>query len=201
MLLKAAAPLFEVRPPEAAKSTNKMRASTQPGEVVVEAGPLAIVVIDTLNRVMPGGDENSSEDMGAVIAAAKLIEREFDCVVLFVHHSGKDEAKGSRGHSSLKGATDAEIDDYVSAVDAALSEMTTAATNLGSAKERVGIQKDFVATLMSAIERGVSTLVDADMNSESTKLQALQVQQQLGIQALSIANSSSQNILALFRNG
>jgi hypothetical protein len=78
-------------------------------EVVAEAGPLAIVVIDTLNRVMPGGDENSSEDMGAVIAAAKLIEREFDCVVLFVHHSGKDEAKGSRGHSSLKGATDAEI--------------------------------------------------------------------------------------------
>lgn len=78
-------------------------------EVVAEAGSLAIVVIDTLNRVMPGGDENSSEDMGAVIAAAKLIEREFDCVVLFVHHSGKDEAKGSRGHSSLKGATDAEI--------------------------------------------------------------------------------------------
>lgn len=78
-------------------------------EVVAHAGPLAIVVIDTLNRVMSGGDENSSEDMGAVIAAAKLIEREFDCVVLFVHHSGKDEAKGSRGHSSLKGATDAEI--------------------------------------------------------------------------------------------
>jgi flagellin len=52
---------------------------------------------------------------------------------------------------------------------------------------------------MSAIDRGVSSLVDADMNSESTKLQALQVQQQLGIQALSIANSSSQNILSLFR--
>jgi flagellin len=79
--------------------------------------------------------------------------------------------------------------------------MTTAATNLGSSKKRIDIQKDFVATLMSAIDRGVSTLVDADMNSESTKLQALQVQQQLGIQALSIANSSSQNILSLFRNG
>ena len=49
------------------------------------------------------------------------------------------------------------------------------------------------------IERGVSQLVDADMNAESTKLQALQVQQQLGIQALSIANSGSQNILSLFR--
>lgn len=78
-------------------------------EVVAEAGPLAMVIIDTLNRVMPGGDENSSEDMGAVIAAAKLIERELDCVVLFVHHSGKEEAKGSRGHSSLKAACDAEI--------------------------------------------------------------------------------------------
>ncbi|MFZ0851073.1 MAG: flagellin, partial [Hyphomicrobiaceae bacterium] len=53
--------------------------------------------------------------------------------------------------------------------------------------------------LMDAIDRGIGTLVDADMNEESTKLQALQVKQQLGIQALSIANSSSQSILSLFR--
>ena len=52
---------------------------------------------------------------------------------------------------------------------------------------------------MDAIDRGVGQLVDADMNEESTKLQALQVQQQLGVQALSIANSSSQTILSLFR--
>lgn len=78
-------------------------------EVATDAGGLAMVIIDTLNRVMPGGDENSSDDMGMVIAAAKFIERELDCVVLFVHHSGKDETKGSRGHSSLKAATDAEI--------------------------------------------------------------------------------------------
>ena len=52
---------------------------------------------------------------------------------------------------------------------------------------------------MDALDRGVGTLVDADMNQESTKLQALQVQQQLGIQALSIANSSSQSILKLFQ--
>lgn len=77
--------------------------------VARESGELALVVIDTLNRSMPGGDENSSEDMGKLIAAAKLIERELECAVLFVHHSGKDETKGSRGHSSLKAATDAEI--------------------------------------------------------------------------------------------
>lgn len=70
---------------------------------------LALVIVDTLNRVMPGGNENASEDMGAVIANAKRIDEAFQCAVMFIHHSGKDETKGSRGHSSLKGAMDAEI--------------------------------------------------------------------------------------------
>lgn len=77
--------------------------------LALQVGGLAAVIVDTLNRVMPGGDENASQDMGLVIAAAKLIEREFGCAVVFIHHSGKDESKGSRGHSSLKAATDAEI--------------------------------------------------------------------------------------------
>jgi len=53
--------------------------------------------------------------------------------------------------------------------------------------------------LRDTITTGISQLVDADMNQESTRLQALQVKQQLGVQALSIANQSSQNILSLFR--
>ena len=73
------------------------------------------------------------------------------------------------------------------------------ATTLGSAKSHIDTQKDFIAALTVAIERGVGQLVDADMSEESTRLQALQVQAQLGIQALSIANQSSQNILALFQ--
>lgn len=92
-----------------------------------------------------------------------------------------------------------DIDTLISHVDDALSTMTTAASDIGAAAKRVDLQKDFVSELMNAIDRGVSHLVDADMSEESTKLQALQVQQQLGIQALSIANSSSQNILSLFR--
>ena len=91
------------------------------------------------------------------------------------------------------------LENYISGVDSAIEEMTTAATNLGAVQARVDLQKDFVSNLMDAIERGVGQLVDADMNEESTKLQALQVQQQLGIQALSIANGNSQNILSLFR--
>ena len=93
------------------------------------------------------------------------------------------------------------LEDYIRGVDAAITEMTAAGTSLGSTKKRISLQQTFVKVLMDAIERGVSTLVDADMNEESTRLQALQVQQQLGVQALSIANSSSQNILSLFRGG
>jgi flagellin len=92
-----------------------------------------------------------------------------------------------------------DLDDMITNVDTALKSMTTAASDLGAAKKRVGLQQDFVSSLMDAIERGVGQLVDADMNEESTRLQALQVQQQLGIQALSIANQNSQSILSLFR--
>jgi flagellin len=87
----------------------------------------------------------------------------------------------------------------IAKVEGALKDMTNAATNLGAAKNRIDLQKTFTTSLMDSIERGVGQLVDADMNKESTRLQALQVQQQLGIQALSIANGNSQSILSLFR--
>jgi hypothetical protein len=57
------------------------------------------------------------------------------------------------------------------------------------------MQEDFVANLMDSIDSGIGRLVDADMNEESTRLKALQTQQQLGIQSLSIANTNSENIL------
>lgn len=64
---------------------------------------------------------------------------------------------------------------------------------------RIELQEDFVGALSDSIDSGVGRLVDADMEEESSKLSALQTQQQLAIQSLSIANSSSQNILSLFR--
>lgn len=98
--------------------------------------------------------------------------------------------------------SDADLEDLeqmIGWVDTAMGEMTTSAANLGAVKQRVNLQRDFVSSLMDAITRGVGALVDADMNEESTKLQALQVQQQLGVQSLSIANQNSQNILSLFK--
>jgi flagellin len=91
------------------------------------------------------------------------------------------------------------LNSYIAGADAAIAAMTTAGATLGAVKSRITLQKDFIAGLKDAIESGIGQLVDADMNEESTRLQALQVQAQLGIQALSIANQSSQNILSLFR--
>ena len=100
----------------------------------------------------------------------------------------------------LDGSTPpANIDGMISAVDAMLSTLTDSAATLGSINSRIDMQDNFVATLMDVIDKGIGRLVDADMNEESTKLKALQTQQQLGIQSLSIANSNAENILALFK--
>ena len=101
---------------------------------------------------------------------------------------------------TLTSATnDEQVEGMVSAVDAMLEDMTDAAATLGATKTRIDMQNEFAADLSDVIDTGVGRLVDADMNEESTRLKALQTQQQLGIQALSIANSSSENILSLFR--
>lgn len=89
--------------------------------------------------------------------------------------------------------------EYTSIVDAGLDDIINAASDLGAAKNRVTLQQGFVAKLSDAITVGVGALIDADMNEESTRLQALQTQQSLGIQSLSIANQSAQSILQLFR--
>ncbi|CAG1013129.1 MAG: flagellin [Rhizobiaceae bacterium] len=104
----------------------------------------------------------------------------------------------------ISGLTDstadlADLDEMIGTVDGALQSMISRAGDIGAAKKRIDMQMEFVGSLTDAIDRGISTLVDADMNQESTRLQALQVQQQLGIQSLSIANSSVETVMSLFR--
>jgi len=85
-------------------------------------------------------------------------------------------------------------------VTSATTNVVNAGAKLGAAKDQVAGQIDYVSKLMDAIDKGIGSLVDADMNAESARLSSLQVQQQLGIQALSIANQNSQSILSLFRS-
>ena len=92
--------------------------------------------------------------------------------------------------------------DYASLLDKvnkATTAVENAASAIGSAQSRIETQQTFVTTLTNTLQAGVSGLVDADMSAESARLSALQVQQQLGTQALSIANSTPQSILSLFK--
>ena len=97
----------------------------------------------------------------------------------------------SLGSASLAG-------DVVSTLQASLDNVNQALADLGSDLKKMESHRTFVGKLMDSLNEGVGNLVDADMAKESAKLQALQVKQQLGVQALSIANSEPQVILSLF---
>ena len=84
-------------------------------------------------------------------------------------------------------------------LEAFLDTAITGAAALGADAARIQSQGEFIGKLTDAMKSGIGTLVDADMEEASAKLQALQVQQQLGVQSLSIANQAPQTILSLFR--
>ncbi|MCU4654328.1 flagellin [Roseibacterium sp. SDUM158016] len=87
----------------------------------------------------------------------------------------------------------------VQAADAALTAIMQEATALGVAEKAIETQQTFITELVDVLDSGVGAMVDANMEEEAARLQALQVQQQLATQSLSIANQNPQSILALFR--
>ncbi len=92
-----------------------------------------------------------------------------------------------------------DLDNYLFGVDAMLQKVISGASTLGAVKTRIDMQQDFAQTLIDSIEKGIGRLVDANMDEASTRLKALQTQEQLAIQSLQIANSNTENILQLFR--
>ncbi|MDH4415121.1 MAG: flagellin [Rhizobium sp.] len=119
-------------------------------------------------------------------------------------NAGTDAATSAVGAMSvynlnINGFDGAAMAEALTLVDAALAFMTSAGADLGSISMRIELQEDFTNKLSDSLDSGIGRLVDADMNEESTRLKALQTQQQLAVQSLSIANSSSEVILSLFR--
>ncbi len=106
---------------------------------------------------------------------------------------------GAGAINAISITTLASIDTAATAVETALETTRNFATELGAAKNQIEAQSKFLGVLSESMTNSVSTLVDADMNEASTRLQALQTQQQLGVQSLSIANQNSQMILKLFQ--
>ncbi|TMM52516.1 flagellin [Sulfitobacter sabulilitoris] len=87
----------------------------------------------------------------------------------------------------------------IAAIEAHIQTAVDGAAALGASSKRITDQSMFVGKVMDAFKSGIGSLVDADMEAASARLQALQTQQQLGVQALSIANQAPQTILSLFR--
>jgi flagellin len=133
-------------------------------------------------------------------SATKLYDSNNQSGILDSVSSTTGESIANMNISTLTDSTadQSTLSNLTSQVDAAIQSITSAASTLGATKTRIDIQSTFVSSLSNAITSGVGSLVDADMNEASTRLQALETQQQLGIQSLSIANQQTTLILKLF---
>lgn len=113
--------------------------------------------------------------------------------------AGGTASGGLFGLGGIDVTTTAGADAALGNVETLIQTAIDAAASFGSDQGRIETQSDFVSKLTDAMKAGIGSLVDADMEEASARLQALQVQQQLGIQSLSIANQAPQSILSLFR--
>lgn len=98
-------------------------------------------------------------------------------------------------------STQASASALISTIQTSLTNVDSALAKLSSGAAKFSIQATFTQNLSDTLTSGIGNLVDANMAQESAKLQSLQVKQQLGVQALSIANQAPQTILSLFQNG
>ncbi len=116
--------------------------------------------------------------------------------------NGQFQNAGSGGLGKLTGlsvATDGSAATALGDIETMLKVSIDAAAAFGSAQSRIEIQSSFISELSDSLKTGIGSMVDANMEETSARLQALQVQQQLGIQSLSIANQQPQSILSLIR--
>ncbi len=113
--------------------------------------------------------------------------------------TGQGLTTASLSINTLSFTTAGEASTAVSTINGVISSINTAVASLGSKAKALDVIKTFSSRLSDSVEKGLGTLVDADLARESARLQSLQVKQQLGAQALSIANQNPQIVLSLFR--
>lgn len=225
-LVNSAAPAYGARPSVSVDWDRAftVRSTVQINVPVQVNGTTTTLVIDKalVNDALgtTTGEVTSSADLAAVLNVAMTAQG----VGATATDTGDgvklqaDEMAGSKASIGIGPATDnlgnvanlgiedidissssANIGAYLDGVEAMLKKLVKAGSVLGSAQARVSMQSDFVSRLTDSIDQGVGRLVDADMEETSTRLNALQTQQQLAIQSLGIANSQPQAILSLFR--
>lgn len=161
------------------------------------AMPVKLVVVDTLSRAMAGGNENAPDDMGALVMNMDAIRAATRASVLFVHHSGKDAAKGARGHSLLRAAVDTEIEVVASDGDDKSATIV---------KQRELKKGDIFSFKLAVSELGqnrhgeaVTTCivkpVEAGETKQKSRVSRLNTNAELGLRALEIALSKKGALL------
>ncbi|MEM9343177.1 MAG: flagellin [Pseudomonadota bacterium] len=119
--------------------------------------------------------------------------------LLVVGTEGGTASGGLFGLETLNVESSTSAGNALNTIESLIDVAIDAAASFGSVQGRIELQAEFVLNLTDSLKAGIGSLVDADMEAASARLQALQVQQQLGIQSLSIANQQPQSILTLFR--
>ena len=149
--------------------------------------PLEIIILDTLMRMSGGGfNENSSEDMGAFITQAGKLQELYECALMVIHHSGKDVTKGLRGHSSLLGAVDTELE--IQRQDSVINSGDSSV--IGNAILTVSKQKDGADSIQIGIEIISIEIGMSDLGFEITTSLAIRQNQDI---ATSTSKGSKNN--------
>jgi flagellin len=171
------------------------------------AGTLDVANVDLSTDILDGIVDNGADPTS--FSADKLFVNSDDYVAATPGTPANDGPDGINGNAddvaavpgtAQVGTTGAEnAKAMVDTLDALSKTLNTKLSSLGAASRQIDSQSTFVSKLSDTIEGGIGNLVDADLAKESAKLQALQVKQQLGLQALSIANQAPQSIMSLFR--
>lgn len=169
------------------------------GQNWVDGSNTTVALVASFNRDATGATSVGTIDIAAKALVATGTGATAGSGIL---EGGDGSAAGSGTNFTsvaVTGATtSAQLDTMIKDSDATLANLQSYAADLGSTRSRLTTQANFISVLSDALTKGVSELVDADMNEASTRLQALQTQQQLGVQSLAIANQNAQMILKLF---
>ena len=122
-----------------------------------------------------------------------------DVALTTAARTGGEASGGLLGLDRIDVTTDQGVANALTNIETMIDSSIDAAAAFGSSQGRIETQSDFISSLTDSLKSGIGALVDADLEETSARLQALQVQQQLGVQSLSIANQAPQTILSLFR--
>jgi flagellin len=169
--------------------------------------------LDTVSRTALNEDFKALRDqIGKVVSNASfnginMLKSGGTSVVALANDDGSSKLTVSAQNLSLASlslataafTSAANADSLITKVNSALTNVSTSLTKLGTGSKALDSHLGFIGKLQDSLDAGVGNLVDADLAKESARLQALQTKQQLGIQALSIANQSTSTVLSLFR--